>query len=95
MKSSYSCCRKVESFTAQQKVLLHNRKLYYVTEIVIAQQKVLLHSRKFYCTAKSFTAQQKVLPHSRKVNPVTKTREKFLLREKQKISPLCSVFPWT
>ena len=48
---------------------------------------------KFYCIAESFTAQQKVLLHNRKVSLVAETREK--LWQKQRISPLCSVFPWT
>ena len=63
-------------------------------------QKTLLHNRRFYCTAEGFAAQQKVLLHSRKlyirkVSPMAKTGEKFLLRQKQRISPLYSVFLWT
>ena len=95
MKSSHSCCRKVH------KALLNSRRcyctveLYYVAENFIAQQKVLLHNRKFYYTAEGFTAQQKVLLHNKKVRPVAETREKFILWQKQRISPLCSVFSWT
>ena len=54
-----------------------------------------IHSRKLYCTANGFIAQHEVLPHNRKVNPTAETGEKFLLRQKQRISPLCSVFLWT
>ena len=95
MKSSHSHCRKV------QKALQHSRrcyctaKLYCTAEGFAAQQKVLLHNRKFYCATEYFIAQQKVLPHSRKISPVVETREKFILWQKKRVSPLCSVFPWT
>ena len=58
-------------------------------------QEALLDSRKFYCATEGFIAQYKVLLHSRIVGPVAKTGEKFLLQQKHRISPLCSVFPWT
>ena len=63
-----------------------------------AQQDALLHSRKLYCTTESFVAQQKSQScgrNQRKVPPAAEIGEKFLLRQKQRISPLCSVFPWT
>ena len=94
MKSSHSHCRKV------QKALLHSKrcyctaKLYCTAEGFAAQQKVLLHNRKFYYVVRNFTAHQKVLLHSRKVGPMAETREKFLLRQKQRISSLCNIFPW-
>ena len=84
---------------------MHSRQLYYTAEGFNAQQKALLHRRKLYCIADGFIAQQEVLPHSRKVSPAAEigekvpstaeTGEKFLLQQKQRISPLCSVFPWT
>ena len=109
MKSSHSRCRKVqkallhsrrcyciaESFTTQQKALLHSRRFYCIVESFTAQQKVLLHIKKFYCTIEDSIAQQKFLPHSKKVSPVAEIGEKFILRQKQRINPLCSVFPWT
>ena len=100
----------VESFTVQQKVLMHSKKLYCASKSYTMQQKVLLYRRKLYCVAESFTALQKVLLHSRKFYCAVegfiaqqiaqqKSRpcagEKFILRQKQRISLLCSVFPWT
>ena len=49
----------------------------------------------FYCIADGFIAQQEVLLHNRKVSLAAETGEKFFLRQKQRINPLCSVFPWT
>ena len=74
MKSSHSCCRKV------QKVLLHSRRCYCIAENFTVQHKVLLHSRKFYCTVESFIAQQKVLPQNRKVSPMAETEVKPTLQ---------------
>ena len=77
---------------------MHSRQLYCITDGFNAQQKALLHSRRFYCIAGSFTAQQKSQScgrNQRKVPSATETGEKFILRQKQRISPLCSVFPWT
>ena len=107
-EQSFTLQKSVESFTAQQKVLLHSRKLYYAAKSFTAQQKALLHSRKFYCTVEGllrsrkfycatedFIAQYKALPHSKKVSLMAEIGEKLLLRQKQRISPLCSIFPWT
>ena len=74
---------------------MHSRQLYYTSEGFNAQQKALLHRRKLYCTLEGFIAQQEVLLHSRKVSYAAETGETFLLRQKHRISPLCSVFPWT
>ena len=74
---------------------MHSRQLYCTAEGFNAQQKALLHRRKLYYIANGFIAQQEVLPHSKKVSPTAETGEKFLLRQKQRISPLCSIFPWT
>ena len=99
MKSSHSHCKRLycttEGFNAQQTTLMHNRQLYCTAEGFNAQQKALLHRRKLYYTADSFIVQQEVLPHSRKVSPTAEIGEKFILRQKQRISPLCNVFPWT
>ena len=74
---------------------MHNRQLNCTTEGFNVQLKTLLHRRKLYYIADSFIAQQEVLPRSRKVSPMAETGEKFILRQKQRISPLCNVFPWT
>ena len=58
-------------------------------------EQLQMHSKKLYYTAGSFIAQQKVLLHDRKVSLAAETGKRFLLRQKQRISPLCSVFPWT
>jgi len=71
--------KSAERFTAQQKVLLHSRKLYYAAKSFTAQQKVLLRYRRFYCTAESFTAQQKSQSYDinwRKVPSVAETEDK-------------------
>ena len=74
---------------------MYNRQLYCTAEGFNAQQKALLHRRKLYYTADSFIAQQEVLPRSRKVSLTAEIGEKFILRQKQRISPLYNVFPWT
>ena len=104
MKSSHSHCKRLyctaEGFNAQQTALLHSRQLYCTAEGFTAPQKALLHSRWFYCTTGSFAAQQKSQScgrNWRKFPFAAGIGEKFLLRQKQRISPLCSVFPrtWT
>ena len=84
----------VESFTVQQKVLMHSKKLYCASKSYTMQQKVLLYRRKLYCVAESFTALQKVLLRSRrfyciaeksamcwrKVHPTTKAEDKLTLQ---------------
>ena len=75
--------KSTESFIAQQKVLLHSRKLYYVIETFAAQQKVLLRNRRFYCTAESFTTQQKSQSYGRnwrKVPSAAETEDKPTLQ---------------
>ena len=92
MKNSHSHCKKLyctaNNFTAQQTALQHSKQLYCTAENFTAQQNVLLRNKRFYCTAESFIAR-------RKVSIVAETREKFLLQQEQRISPLCSVFPQT
>ena len=99
MKSSHSHCKRLyctaDSFKVLQIALMHSRQLYCTAECFNAQQKALLHRRKLYCTADGFIVQHEVLPHSIKVSLAVETREKFLLRQKQRISPLYSVFSWT
>ena len=70
------------------------RVVIHIAKGFTAQQKALLHRRKLYCIANGFIVQQEVLPHSKKVSPTAEAGEKFLLRQKQRISPLCSIFPW-
>ena len=88
-----------ESFNAQQKALLHNRKLYctvrsFTAESFAAQQEALLHSRKFCYIAKQSVLLQKLEKTSfcsrnwKEVSFATKTREKFLLQQKQRISTM-------
>ena len=80
----------------------HYKKLYCTAKDFNVRQTALMHSRQLYCTAEgfycivdNFIAQQEVLPHSRKVSLAVETGEKFILWQKQRINPLCNVFPWT
>ena len=78
-EQSFTLQKSAESFTVQQKVLLHSRKLYYATKSYTAQQKAILRSRRFYCTVGSFTAMQKVLLRNRRFYCTT---ESFTAQQK-------------
>ena len=76
----------IESFTAQQKALMHNRQLQYTAESFTVQQEALLHSRKFCCIAKKSVLQQKLEESSfcgrnwRKVLSAAETEDKPTLQ---------------
>ena len=80
---------------------MHSRQLQCTVESFIAQQKALLHNKKFCCIAEKSILWQKLEKSSfcsrnwRKVPFAVETGEKFILQQKQRISLLCSVFPWT
>ena len=85
-EQSFMLQKSVENFTAQQNTLLHSRKLRKACYAI--ENAEMSHCRKM----------QKTLPHHRKlrrVNLVAETREKFLLWQKWRTSPICSVFLWT
>ena len=85
-EQSFMLQKSVENFTAQQNTLLHSRKLKKASYAI--ENAEMSHCRKM----------QKTLPHHRKlrrVNLVAETREKFILRQKWRISPFCNIFSWT
>ena len=81
-----------ESFTTRQTVLLNNRKFCHTAEKSILRQKLQKNS---FCGRNINPATKTGSGRNRKVNPAVEIGEKFLLQQKQRISPLCSFFPWT
>ena len=85
-EQSFTLQKSVENFTAQQNTLLHSRKLRKAS--FATENAEMSRCRNM----------QKTLLHSRnlrRVNPVAEIGKKFFLRQKQGISPFCSIFPWT
>ena len=89
-KQSFTLQKSAENFIAQQNIKesqFRNRSQKNIPFVVEMEKG---HS----CCRKV----QKTLLHNRKlrkVNLMAETGEKFILRQKQRISPFCSVFPWT
>ena len=81
-----------ESFTARQTVLLNDKKFCRTAEKSILRQKL---EKSSFCSRNINPATETGSGRNRKVNPTAETGEKFLLRQKQRINPLCSFFPWT
>ena len=76
-----------ESFTTRQTVLLNNIKFCHTTEKSISLQK--LEKSSFYGRNINPVIETSS-GRNRKVNHAAETGEKFLLRQKQRISPLCT-----
>ena len=81
---------------------LYGKKLYFTVEgfnaqqtTSNAQQEALLHNRKFWYIVEKSILRQKLEKSSFCGRKVPSAAEKFLLQQKQRISPLCSIFPWT
>ena len=81
-----------ESFTTRQTVLLNDRKFYRTAEKSILRQKL---EKSSFCGRNINPSTETSSGRNKKVNLVAEIGEKFLLRQKQRISPLCSFFPWT
>ena len=81
-----------ESFTAQQMVLLHGRKFCCIAKKSDLWQKL---EKSSFCSRNVNPTAEIGSGRNKKVNPAAETGEKFILRQKQRISPLCNVFPQT